>query len=435
MRGGQRMDDPEHKAFQSKILTVEKDVLLWGMRVIVPKTLQERVLRELHTGHPGIVRMKALARSYCWWPGIDGDLETKVKACSGCQETQKQPQSAPLHPWEYPEGPWQRIHIDYAGPFLGYMFLVVVDAYSKWPAIFKTKKATSDKTIEILRSLFAAEGVPEVLASDNGPQFVSEEMKFFLESNGIQHARSAPYHPSTNGLAERMVQSFKYSMKAAGEETATIQKKLDNFLLTYRNTEHATTGRTPAEVLKGRRLRTRLDLMKPDLRREMRWKMQKQVDNGNQSMGRLEGLKSNQSVLARNYNGKTKWIPGVICNQTGPRGFVVQCGDLTLRRHADQLVCAPPPSPCSTPTAKTSTKRGDKSLLKNQMGNSEKNLNRIPFPSPNQARPEQVPNSSLGGNKPALRQENSPGDTPTSTTPITARCSGRIRKPVVRLDL
>ena len=148
-------------------LSVYDGCLLWGMRVIVPQPLRERVLDQVHEGHIGMVKMKALARSYVWWPSIDKDIEHSVKGCVGCQLHQNMPQAAPLHPWEWPSGPWQRIHIDYAGPFLGSMFLVVVDAHSKWPESFVMKSTTSQQTIQKLREIFSRNGLPEQLASDN----------------------------------------------------------------------------------------------------------------------------------------------------------------------------------------------------------------------------------------------------------------------------
>ena len=99
--------------------------------MIVPPILRSRVVDQLHEGHPGIVKMKALTRQYVWWPGIDGDLEEKVKRCTPCQESQKSLPAAPLHPWEWPQKPWMRVHTDYAGPLMGHMFLILVNAYSK----------------------------------------------------------------------------------------------------------------------------------------------------------------------------------------------------------------------------------------------------------------------------------------------------------------
>ncbi len=63
--------------------------------------------------------MKALARSYVWWPGMDADIEKLAKECSVCQQLRPAPAVAPLHPWEWPKQPWSRVHLDYAGPFLG----------------------------------------------------------------------------------------------------------------------------------------------------------------------------------------------------------------------------------------------------------------------------------------------------------------------------
>ena len=80
--------------------------------------------------------MKSIARSHVWWPGIDTDIEHCAKECSGCSENRNMPPESPIHPWEFPDRPWQRIHVDFAGPFMGCMFLIVVDTRSKWPEVF-----------------------------------------------------------------------------------------------------------------------------------------------------------------------------------------------------------------------------------------------------------------------------------------------------------
>ena len=88
----------------------------------------QKFLKELHQSHSGMVWMKAVAQSYVWWPGLDGDLETFVRSCQKCQSCHSMPAMAPLHPWLWPSLPWQRIHVDYAGPVDGRMLLVIVDA-------------------------------------------------------------------------------------------------------------------------------------------------------------------------------------------------------------------------------------------------------------------------------------------------------------------
>ena len=127
-----------------------------------------------------------LARSTVWWPGIDKDVDARVKNCPECQLHEKSPALAPLHPWEWPSRPWARIHIDHAGPFLGKLFLVVVDAFSKWLEVVIVPSTSSSATINVLRSIFATHGLPELLVSDNGTAFTSEEFHLFTKNNGIR---------------------------------------------------------------------------------------------------------------------------------------------------------------------------------------------------------------------------------------------------------
>ena len=91
--------------------------MLWGIEVDIPPKLQGSVLKELHNMHPGMTCTKRLARSYVWWPGIDSHIEELVKGCQSCQSFRESPAATPLHPWIWPTKLWQRIHVDFAGPF------------------------------------------------------------------------------------------------------------------------------------------------------------------------------------------------------------------------------------------------------------------------------------------------------------------------------
>ena len=225
-QGWPRTVDSELQPYHSRQLelSIQDNCLLWGSRIIVPKQGREKLLALLHEGHPGICKMKGLARSYVWWPNIDADLEVQVKQCNQCQLNQPSPPAVPMHPWEWPERPWERIHVDYAGPFLGKMFLVVVDAHSKWMEIEVVNTATTEATVEQLRAMFARFGLPKVMVTDNGTCFTSSEFAEFTRRNHIRHFKTAPYHPSSNGLAERAVQTFKKGMKK--QLTGTTQTKL-----------------------------------------------------------------------------------------------------------------------------------------------------------------------------------------------------------------
>ena len=117
------------------------------------------------------------------------------------------------------------------------MILVLIDAHSKWIEAIYTKTATSTAVIEELTTLFAQFGLPEVIVTDNGTCFVSHELEDFLKTNGIEHLTSAPYHPSSNGLAERAVQIVKKGLKKETKPwkwpTRKYKRKLARVLFTY----------------------------------------------------------------------------------------------------------------------------------------------------------------------------------------------------------
>ena len=233
--------DPEMKPYWNH-RTCFKGCIMWGSRVVIPPGRQ-KLLQELHIGHPGICRMKGLARTVMWWPNIDSHIEEMVKGCNECQMTTAVP---PLNPLPWPSKPWSRIHMEYMGPFLNHMFLVIVDAGSKWIKIFPVQSSTAKVTIQHLKPLFAQFGLPDIIATDNGPCFVSSEFEDFLSINDIKYWRSSPYHPSSNGLAEKAVQIIKHGLKKMKE--GSLNDRLARFLFDYRITPHSTTGVSLSEL-------------------------------------------------------------------------------------------------------------------------------------------------------------------------------------------
>ena len=116
------------KRFQ---LNISNGCLLWRLRVVVPEKYKSNVLSLLHERHPGMTRMKSPSRLHVWWSSIDADIEETVRQCQPCAENARDLIRVPLHQWEEPLRPWQRIPIDLAGPFKGKMWLVLIDVYSK----------------------------------------------------------------------------------------------------------------------------------------------------------------------------------------------------------------------------------------------------------------------------------------------------------------
>ena len=250
---------------------------------------------------------------------MDTDIKQKAKKCDQCQTNQKRLPVAPLHPWEWPGKPWSRIHIDYAGPFQGRMFLVIVDSHSKWLEVHVTHSASSAVTIEKLQTTFAALGLPKIIVSDNGTSFTSQEFQTFLKQNGIQHVRTSAYHPSSNGLAERYVQTVKQGLKKI--TLGSMESRIARLLSHYRVTPQSTTGRSPAELMFGRKLRTRLDLLRPDLSSRVRQQEAIQKQN-HDTHPKQRDINTGMEVYVFNNQGAPKWLRGTI------ERLCVSCGEV-----------------------------------------------------------------------------------------------------------
>ncbi|UYV65376.1 K02A2.6-like [Cordylochernes scorpioides] len=197
-----------------------------------------------------------------WWPGLDKDIEETVRRCNCCQSHACMPPRATPVNWPPTNQPWDRVHIDHLGPFEQNLYLIVVDACTKWIEAIPVPNTSTRETIEQLRCLFARFGIPRTLVSDNGTGFTSEEFRQFMTRNGIRHLRTAPFHPSSNGLAERAVQTIKTGLKKV--QQGSISQRLAEILLGYRRTPIASIGKSPSEMMFGRNIRSRLDLILPN---------------------------------------------------------------------------------------------------------------------------------------------------------------------------
>ena len=212
---------------------------------------------------------------------------------------------------------------------------MVVDAHSKWLEVVEARP-TSESTILRLQAMFATHGLPEIVVSDNGPAFVSGVFEDFLTQNGIRHIKTSPYHPASNGLAERAVQTFKLAMK---KSSSSISSSLTKFLFRYRITPHPTTGRTPSEMLMGRRLRSRLSLILPNAAPKVHRAQESQKKN-HDSGCRLRTFNLADPVFVKNF-GKTPsplWLSGIISEKTGPLSYRITLDDnRVIQRHVDHI--------------------------------------------------------------------------------------------------
>uniref|UniRef100_A0A183CHH4 RNA-directed DNA polymerase n=1 Tax=Globodera pallida TaxID=36090 RepID=A0A183CHH4_GLOPA len=316
-------------------ISIVNDCLMLGERIIIPKALQKQILKMLHQGHPGTRRMKSLARIHVYWPMLDTEIESFVHKCPSCALAAKNPTKTTLQSWPKTDGPWQRIHMDYAGPFHKKMYLIIVDSYSKYPEISEMNSTNSAATISKLTSLISRYGIPETLVSDNGTQFQSHQFRQFTKSFGIEHLFSAPYAPQSNGQAERMVDTFKRACaKIKGEGVSG--NALETFLLTYRTTPSDTlNGKSPAELFLGRRPRIGLDLLRPPpayTKKDLKMEAYFNRKHG----ARPRAFKMGEDVFARHRKSGI-WRAGTITDRRGVI-YTVEFRDKTANRfHANQL--------------------------------------------------------------------------------------------------
>lgn len=323
-------------------LEVQDGCLLRGHRIVIPSRYRERMLKELHTAHFGIVKTKTAARSKMWWPGIDRDIDQLIGSCYVCASTRSAPPRAPPAPWPRPAGPWQRIHIDYMS--IGQKtYLIVIDAYSKWLECIEMNSCSTTALIKKLKYLFSIFGIAETIVSDNDVKINSTEFIDFCRYNSIKYINSPIYHPCSNGQAENSVKTCKKMIKCILKEndsSGALNDKLLGFLFEYRNTSHCSTGVSPAKLMLGRDLRSRLDAILPrhkvDIDNDV-----SDVPNKPCSLNKSRQFTVGDTVWFKWFVGrKPFWSLGKIVKILGNRMFEIFCYDynISCKRHVDQVM-------------------------------------------------------------------------------------------------
>ena len=167
-------------------------------------------MEKLHCGYQRIVRCRLRAKSSVWWPSLYKQLTDFVHNCPECARAAR-PKKEPLLPTPLPDYPWQQLATDLF-TLKGKNYLVLVNYFSRYPEVIQLCSTTSKAIIDLLRSVFARHGIPEIVRSDNGPQFSSQEFAEFAEN---YHFTSSLHYPASNGQAERAVQTVKRLLERA----------------------------------------------------------------------------------------------------------------------------------------------------------------------------------------------------------------------------
>ncbi|XP_062521210.1 uncharacterized protein K02A2.6-like [Corticium candelabrum] len=336
------------KDFKTKenSLTTINGCLMYGNRVVIPRSLQPEVLKILHEGHFGMQRMKQLARTAVYWPRIDADIQDTCHRCTACAEHQNKPAKAANHPWMLPEKPWSRVHVDHAIDFMGHNWLVVVDSYSKYPCIHPTSSTSTKSTTRLLEEDFAHFGYPHALVSDNATSFTSQEFKTWCQERGIVHLTGAPYHPATNGAAERLVQTFKNSLKKSSKPP---REALQEFLMQYRRSP-LPSGYSPSELLNNRLIRAKIDTLVPSPAHEAQGRQAREAtkSQAKEFQNAVHKVNNNYYQVGRpcyalycgpRRTSDPRWVPATVIRVHGSRSVNVKVhprGPI-WRRHIEQL--------------------------------------------------------------------------------------------------
>ena len=252
----------------------ESHIILRGSRIVIPQLLQPKIINIAHEGHQGLVKTKSLLREKVWFPNIDCQVEAKIKTCLACAATSSEKTREPLKMTELPNSPWYEVSVDFQGPYpSGDFLLVVIDDYSRFPEVEIVSSTSVKAVLPKLHSIFARHGIPQIVKTDNGSPFNAADFASFAKYLGFQHQPVTPLWPEANGGVERFMRVLKKIMQTAHLEGKNWKQELYRALLNYRATPHSTTGISPAEVLFGRKIRTRLpepEVAVPELDAEIR---------------------------------------------------------------------------------------------------------------------------------------------------------------------
>lgn len=321
-----------------QMLSVSDGLILRGERLVIPRDLRRHILSCLHRGHFGIVKTKERAMSTVYWPGINGQIEDLISKCASCQENRTNNAREPIIQHPIPSYPFQYVATDMFEHNTKH-YLLLVDYYSRFPEVIRLCDTTSSCIIAELKNIFSRHGIPEVLFSDNGPQYTSNVMKEFAKEWYFTLRTSSPRFPQSNGLAERSVRTIK-SMLTKCTDLAII-------LLELRNTPIDKGIGSPAQLLMSRRLRSMVParvssllpaLTAPDKFYDNREDLLQQTEARYNARSRpLTDLSEGDSVRVQ-MTSDGKWTPGTVSRvRPEPRSYDVQVGGRTLRRNRSQI--------------------------------------------------------------------------------------------------
>lgn len=322
-------------------LTVQDGLVLRGERIVIPATMRADMKQRVHAGHLGINSCLRRARELIYWPGMSSEIRQHVESCATCASFGTQQPAEPLITNEVPDGPFRDVSTDLFHT-RGREYLVTVDNYSNFIEVDHLQTATSEEVITKLKHHFARHGIPEVVRSDNGPQYSSANFKKFADTWEFSHITSSPGYSQGNGAAEAAVKTVKRILQK------THQGGGDPYLglLNLRNTPTEGLNLSPSQRLMGRRTRTLLPTASTTLKqvapKDVTSEMgKKKAMAASRTMWRpqLKPLQPGDQVRIKpTQPGEKKWAQATVTTPLGARSYQVERPDGgTLRRNRRHL--------------------------------------------------------------------------------------------------
>ena len=321
-------------------LTVESGILMKNSKVLIPDSLKQKYINEVHSGHMGVEATLMKAREFIFWKGYSADIKEAVEKCGICQSQDRRSSTRQKYVSEVPPHPWHTLGSDLFY-FQRNDFLIVVDYFSKFLIVRKIPNSTSSVVIKELELIFSEFGRPFIFRSDNGPCYSSEEFKFFMQNWLIEHRTSSPHYPQSNGLAESMVKVSKNLI-----EKALLQDlPWNRLILDYRCTPVSSEIPSPAEILFGRRFRSSISILPSQVMndristiRELIAKKEGKYHPYSESKNPILPLEPGQNVWLQNSNSR-QWEEAVVrekCRE--PNSYMVETPSGSILRRNSNFI-------------------------------------------------------------------------------------------------
>lgn len=338
-RNGTPTEIMHYYSFQEE-LSFQGGIVFRGERAVIPNELQHDITCRIHSSHLGVEGCLRRARECVYWQGMSEHIKTYIQKCDVCRSVDMKQQKETLHPHEVPSRPWAKVGTDLF-TYDNKEYLITVDYYSNFWEIDYLPDTKSGTVIRKLKAHFARQGIPDIVVSDNGPQYASQEFKRFCQLWEIQHKTSSPGYPQSNGMAESAVKTAKRLMmkaKAAGEDPYLS-------MLDHRNTPSQGLETSPAQRLLSRRTRTLLptrdSLLQPEVKHTTQARMDRQMRQAryyNKSAKDMDTLERGDRVRIQPFEPRTIWRKATVVEPVDHRSYAVRLDNGgVLRRNRRHL--------------------------------------------------------------------------------------------------